>query len=227
MKNAIQFPFHFDVQRMMLELEAIKSSFIPIHSLRIKENDLMGIHLIIPLLEGTDDQGKRYRFTPELEQSPYLQAVLDTFQCDKLMFRVHNLRAKGKIELHRDSDRGLVNNIVRIHIPVTTNEEVYFYVNGERVCMQNGECWFANISEMHEVENRSDTDRLQLMIDCELNEWWEQLLRENGIDITTFSEWQEHSLEELQLMKENILAMGAIADKTLLEKMDRAIAAKS
>ncbi len=226
--NAIQFNFKFDVQQIQQELESIATSFNSIHSLKIKENDLNGIHLITPAPEGKkNSKGYTYRRTDELKQCPYLQSILDTFQCDKLVYRVHNLRAKGKIELHRDLGRGLVNKIVRIHIPVTTNEEVYFYVNGERVLMQNGECWLANITELHEVENRSDTDRLQLMIDCDLNDWWESILREHGVQLEETSGLQSHTLEELKQMKENFLLMGIELDQTIIKEINLAIDVKT
>ena len=142
------------------------------------------------------------------------------------MYRVHNLRAKGKIALHRDSDRGLINRIVRIHIPVTSNEQVYFHVNEERVQMQNGECWFADITQLHEVENRSDTDRLQLMIDFELNDWWKNIFANRGFQIQQDSGWEQHSIEQLQQMKENLSMLKVQPEGGLLEKIEQAISAK-
>jgi len=129
--------------------------------------------------------------------------------------------------LHRDSDRGLTHNIVRIHIPITTNDEVYFYVNEERIQMQNGECWFADITQLHEVENRSEEDRLQLMIDCDLNDWWRNILKEKGLQFEEISIWNNHTLKELQFMKENLLIMGKDHNQELLEKIDLEIALKS
>lgn len=226
--KAIRFPFHFDTTRIRQELEVIATSFAPINSIKIKKDHLQGIHLITPAPGGAkDERGFSYLSTPELDQSPYLQSILNTFQCDKFIYRVHNLKAKGKINLHRDADRGLVNNIVRIHIPVTTNDEVYFYVEGERVCMQNGECWFADITQLHEVENRSDTDRLQLMIDCNLNDWWENILIEHGVDLDADLEWTSHSLENLQAMKANYAQLASDLNSEILDKIDRAIARKT
>lgn len=224
--NAIRFSYQFDAQRIWQELQAIEQSFDTIHSIRIKENKLQGMHLITPNRDGEKDgNGFSYRLTAELKQSPYLQSILDTFQCDKFIFRVHNLKAKGEIKLHRDLGRGLQDRIVRIHIPVTSNEEVYFYVNGERVQMQNGECWFADITQFHEVENRSDTDRLQLMMDCELNEWWENILKEHGVQLEEISEWSHYSVEELKSMKESFQAAGSSFNDAL-KKIDVAIADK-
>lgn len=226
--TSIQFDFRFDALAIQQELQAIIQSFQAINSLKIAEYHLQGMHLINPAPEGlTDAQGYTYVSTPELDQSPYLQSVLDTFQCNKLMFRVHNLVAGGKIDLHRDSDRGLVNNIVRIHIPVTTNDQVYFIVGGKRVIMKNGECWFADITQLHEVENRSATDRWQLMIDCDLNDWWKNILAQHGVQVAEQNPWKNFSLEDLQGMKNNLTQQSADVDLALLAQIDQAIAQKS
>ena len=226
--NAVQLPFQFDAQRIEQELQTISASFNSILSERIKGNKLKGIHLIIPNLEGEKDiNGHSYHSSPELDKCPYLQSILETFQCDKFIYRIHNLTTKGKIELHRDSQRGLSNRIVRIHIPVTTNKAVHFHVNGERIYMKNGECWFADITQPHEVENRSDTDRLQLMIDCDLNDWWEHILEKHGIQLKKNSGWGNYTLEELQLMKENFLIMGTDLAQRFLIKINLEIEEKT
>ncbi len=225
--NAIQFPFQFDAQRIHGELLAISSAFQTIHSNKIEEERLQGMHLIRPSINGQkDDHGYTYQLSKELKQSPYLQSILDFFPCDKLQFRIHNLQAKGAISLHRDSDRGLTSGIVRIHIPVTTNPSIYFYVNGERILMQNGECWYADITQLHEVENRSDTDRLQLMIDCQLNDWWKNLLSEQGLDSSFYSKWNKHSLEELVTMKTEFAKNGILLEEAELQEMEMVIALK-
>jgi hypothetical protein len=225
--NAIRFNFQFDAQKMEQELGAIASSFETIFSRSTKDGMLMGIHLITSSeVSGQSSNGKTYQMTPELEQSPYLQSVLDTFKCDKFNYRVHNLTSGGKITLHRDGGKSIPDRIIRIHIPVTTNDEIYFHVNGERVQMQNGECWLADISKPHEVENRSSTDRMQLMIDCDLNDWWEAILEEQGISVAPISNWSRHSLEDLRAMKENLLLAGAEVNAGLLVELDKEIERK-
>ena len=206
--KAIKLPFLFDSQKLQNELTAIAKSFESIHSVRIKENALNGIHLIIPTPENRkNEKGYTYSHTKELNQSPYLQSVLDTFQCDKNLYRVHNLRPKGKIDLHTDVGSGLSNKIVRLQIPVTTNDEVYFWVDGERIIMQSGECWLVDITQPHEVENKSEKDRLKLLIDCDLNDWWKAILTKHGLELEAYSEWNSYSLDALHSMKENILRM--------------------
>lgn len=206
--NAIKLPFKFDAKKIQKELEAISTSFQPILSAQIEEEKLVGVHLITPDFDGRkNEKGHTYHFSEELKKCPYLQLILDTFQSDKFMFRTQNLKPGGKIEKHRDRGRGLVDGIVRLNIPVTTNEDVHFLINGERIPMQNGECWLPNVSELHEVENRSDSLRMQLMIDCDLNDWWKTVLKENGIEFNESNSYKTYNLEELQEMRENFLSM--------------------
>lgn len=216
--NAVKFPFEFDVKRIASELEKISDGFEPIFSLHIKDFDLMGTHLIIP----NPKEGElSYLETDELKKSPYLKEVLDSFPSDKLIYRVHKLIAGGKINLHHDAGRGLKNGIVRIHIPLTSNDQNFFYVDDERVQMKNGECWWANITKPHHVENRSNTDRLQLMIDCEMNDWWEERLREEGIELKADQQYEGHSLQTLKAIRSTLIALNT--DSRTLEELEASI----
>jgi hypothetical protein len=226
--NAIRFNFQFDVQKMAEELRVIASSFETIHSRSTQDNMLQGIHLITSIADGQRTaEGHTYQVSPELERSPYLQSVLETFKCDKFNYRVHNLTPQGKITLHRDHGRSIKDRVIRIHIPVTTNDDIYFYVDGERIQMQNGECWLADISKPHEVENRSPTDRMQLMIDCDLNDWWEKILADHGVHVPAVSNWSHFDLGALRSMKENLGLIGSTIDSALLEELDLEIAQRS
>jgi hypothetical protein len=219
--NAIQFNFQFDAQKMAQELRDLSAAFEPIYSRSTQDNRLKGIHLITSVANGAQlANGQTYQATEALKRSPYLQAVLDTFKCNKFNYRVHNLTSGGKITLHRDHGKSITDRVIRIHIPVTTNEEIYFYVNGERIQMQNGECWLADISKPHEVENRSPTDRMQLMIDCDLNDWWEKVLKDHGVPIPVTSEWSHYTVADLRSMKENFAGMVPEVDPAMLKELD-------
>ena len=56
-------------------------------------------------------------------------------------------------------------NSHRIHIPIVTGENNIFLVNGELKNMQVGEMWEINNELPHMVENRSDEDRIHLIVD--------------------------------------------------------------
>ena len=100
MKSAIKLPFQFDADQMLHELQAISDSFQLIRN-QYTGSSLYGMHLILPNIDFYENEkGETFQFTEELDQSPYLQEVLDTFQCNKFSFRVQNLLPGGSIGLH-------------------------------------------------------------------------------------------------------------------------------
>lgn len=216
--NALKLNFQFDGDRMKQELESILDSFQLIKN-PYTGNSLNGIHLTLPLQDGiANEKGETFCMTEELKKCLYLQEVLNTFKCDKLTFRAQNLKAGGNIGKHSDGGRGLNNNIVRLNIPVSTNENVYTYYNGERILMKNGECWLPNVIKPHEMKNDSDETRWLILIDCDLNDWWKDILREKGIDFDNISKHANSSLEELQSMKESFISMNM--DKNMIEELE-------
>jgi mannose-6-phosphate isomerase-like protein (cupin superfamily) len=61
--------------------------------------------------------------------------------------------------------------MVRLHIPVVTNDAVDFRLNGERVVLEAGSCWYLRLSDPHSVANRGTEDRVHLVVDAEVNDW--------------------------------------------------------
>jgi aspartyl/asparaginyl beta-hydroxylase (cupin superfamily) len=76
-----------------------------------------------------------------------------------------NLPKNQKIDSHFDTgDYFLKRN--RIHIPIITNEECFFKIDGEIKNMKEGEVWEINNNEKeHSVENNGNEDRIHLLID--------------------------------------------------------------
>ena len=65
--------------------------------------------------------------------------------------------------------------MVRVHVPVTTNPEVEFQVNGSRVVLAAGSAWYLRLSDPHSVANRGSADRVHLVVDADVNGWVEAL----------------------------------------------------
>lgn len=79
-----------------------------------------------------------------------------------------NLPAGKSIGRHIDAnpigDR--FNRCHRIHIPITTNKDCLFEIDGEYMNMKEGEVWeINNIKKKHSVSNSGKTDRIHLLID--------------------------------------------------------------
>ena len=115
--------------------------------------------------------------TPFLEAMPYIREILTMFQCVLLATRLMKLSPGSTIKEHRDHDLDLESGTVRLHVPIVTNDEVDFRLNGLRVVMQPGECWYLRLSDPHSVENRGKCERIHLVIDAVANPWLRSLIQ--------------------------------------------------
>ena len=80
------------------------------------------------------------------------------------------------IKEHRDHELDVESGCVRIHIPVITNPEVHFILNGKRVVMEAGDCWNLRLSDPHSVRN-DGPDRIHLVVDMLANDWVREQFR--------------------------------------------------
>ena len=87
-----------------------------------------------------------------------------------MLFR-SKLAAGTKIHEHKDRDLCFEEGLVRFHIPVLTNPQVEFFLEGEAMHLQEGECWYMNFNLPHSLYNKSNLDRIHLVIDARVNEW--------------------------------------------------------
>lgn len=124
----------------------------------------------------SDPSCTEFADTPFLDESPYLHSVLDAFECPLLAVRLMKLAAGARIKEHTDHDLELEKGTVRLHIPVVTNEDVDFRLNGSRIVMNEGECWYLRLSDPHSVENNGQSDQVHLVIDAEVNPWLQKQL---------------------------------------------------
>jgi hypothetical protein len=74
------------------------------------------------------------------------------------------LDANSQVFTHKDSGDYL-SNVRRFHIPLITNENVYYTVGGEEINMEQGKCYEINNLKLHSVNNSSEHDRVHLLID--------------------------------------------------------------
>lgn len=115
--------------------------------------------------------------TPLLALCPSMAAALTTFACPLLSVRLMRLGAGSVIKTHRDDDLDAEHGRARLHVPIVTNDRVDFRLNGERVALREGECWYLRLSDPHSVTNAGETDRVHLVIDAIVNDWLMDLMR--------------------------------------------------
>ena len=126
----------------------------------------------------TSFPNKEYKNTDLLDRCPYFKEIMDWFQCEKEAVRLLRLGPRSEIKEHVDNDTSYEDGFFRIHIPIITNPEVFFYVDKKLVPMKMGECWYANFQLPHSVENKSAEPRIHLTIDCIRNDWSDKLFAE-------------------------------------------------
>jgi tetratricopeptide (TPR) repeat protein len=98
--------------------------------------------------------------------APVVDYVSDYYHDNGFVVRLilARLAAGGKIPKHTDAGYSLLN-CHRIHLPIITNDDVAFFVDGEEINMKTGELWEINNGTVHAVENRGSEDRVHLIVD--------------------------------------------------------------
>ncbi|MFO0747717.1 MAG: aspartyl/asparaginyl beta-hydroxylase domain-containing protein [Myxococcota bacterium] len=109
--------------------------------------------------------------TPLMARCPAVAELVGRFACPLAAVRFLRLGPGARILPHRDYDLGFDRGEVRVHVPVRTDPAVRFIVGGTALAMQPGEAWYADFGLTHEVENRSATARIHLVLDCGVNDW--------------------------------------------------------
>jgi hypothetical protein len=173
----LQLPFQFDVARMQEEVMQLADTRWKLHyqvmhyegswsAIPLRSIDGATDHIII-----APDGNTNYQDTIFLEQSPYLKEVLAQFHCPLLAVRLLKLDAGAQIKEHRDAELHFEKGEIRLHIPVITHDEVYMYLDNERVHPKEGECWYMNFNLPHAIRNESPVNRIHLVIDAVVNDW--------------------------------------------------------
>jgi quercetin dioxygenase-like cupin family protein len=95
-------------------------------------------------------------FNSSLEEGVIISAILINLPKGKSI--------KRHIDANPIGER--FNQCHRIHIPITTNENCIFEINGEEKSLKPGEIWeISNVFKPHSVRNEGDCDRIHLLID--------------------------------------------------------------
>jgi hypothetical protein len=181
--DRLQLPIALDLALLLRDLEVFSSAKWTRHFVRANYD---GDWSVIPLRgpEGAKHPvqmifphptAKAFENTPFLDGCPYFRSVMEMFQCPLRTVRLMRLTPGSVIKEHSDPDLCFEDGMVRIHVPITTNDDVEFLVNGSHVAMKPGSCWYLRLSDRHSVANKGDTDRVHLVIDAFVNDWITQV----------------------------------------------------
>jgi hypothetical protein len=169
----------FDAERLCAELDLLDANawtahFVPEHyagdwSVLPLRAPAGATHPILRITSPPAATG--WEDTELLAGCPYFGEVLAAFECPLQAARLMRLAPGSTIKEHRDHDLAAEWGVARLHIPITSNDQVDFRVNGTRVDMAPGSSWYLRLADPHSVANRGDTTRVHLVIDAEVNGW--------------------------------------------------------
>jgi hypothetical protein len=179
MVDRVKLPLSFNRRRLQEDLTRLQASDWIEHF--VKQN-YEGEWSVIPLrgpatathpvmMIYPDPTCTEFANTSFLDDSKYFPEVLHSLRCPLEAARLMKLSAGSRIREHTDLDLAAEQGTARLHIPIQTNDQVDFRLNGTRVVLREGECWYLRLSDPHSVENRGNTDRIHLVIDAKVNGW--------------------------------------------------------
>jgi hypothetical protein len=183
-RDRIRLPLRFDAAALQADLATIDGPAWIHHFIK---HNYDGEWTVLPLrapstathpvqMIQADHACDTYVDTPVLAACPAIAAALRAFSCPLQSVRLMRLGGGSVIRTHRDYDLDVEHGRARLHVPVVTNEQVEFYLNGERVDLREGECWYLRLSDPHSVINGGLRARVHLVIDAIADDWLQALL---------------------------------------------------
>lgn len=182
--------------------------------------DWSGVALISAadaLTELSPGRGAPLQRAPWLRDERWRQG-LRNLSLDIVSARLLRLGPGGQIHEHRDYDLDGPQADLRLHIPLLSPPHVDFWLDGQRMPMQAGECWFLDLARRHRVDNRDTSARVHLVLDCRPGAWLEQMISdglhstpEPGLAVTPLQCFQRLVAEDVALFQ----ALRALHDPDL------------
>ena len=177
--DRLRLPFRFDPALLARDLASLSSAAWVRHYVKANyDGDWSIVPLRAPAGEthpirmiNADPSCQNFVDTPLLDACPYFRDVIATFETSLRNVRLMRLTAGSLIKEHHDVDLSFEDGMVRLHIPVVTNSDVDFRLNGTRVNLEAGSCWYLRLSDPHSVANRGSKDRVHLVVDAFVNDW--------------------------------------------------------
>ncbi len=222
----LKLPFQFNVQKLKSELESLlKTKWIPHFNADGYDGEWNSIALYAQdgdesNISADPNVSSTLKETPILNNSKYLKKVIEQIKCPLLSVRLLRLGKGAFIKPHRDYNLGYENNNFRIHIPIITNQQVSFILDGIKLNMEEGQCWYTNVNYIHSVSNNGESDRIHLVIDCERNEWSDRLFFSMAPESSFFpKEKNNYSLDMMKNMIEELKLINTAGAKETIEEL--------
>lgn len=223
--RSIRFPFVFDIKRLKDDFTKVVNFNWVDH---YNTNDYNGKWTSIALLSQNGNYNAINALpndepllpTQVLESCKYFNEILNDFLFEKTAVRLMQLNAGAVIKPHTDNCLGYEDGFFRIHIPVITNPDVEFILDGERLIMGEGECWYIDANFTHSVTNNGTENRIHLVIDGIRNEWTDTLFFKEAESDRFLKPEKVISDQEKELIIAELKRMNTTAANNILKEME-------
>lgn len=182
MLSCIRLPLKFDPAPLQAEVAALPiEDWVPHFNTSYYTGDWSGVALrsvggvARQLYPDPNPQGA-WEDTEILGYCPALAAAVGAFECEKLSVRLLRLGPGASVREHTDYNLGYEDGEVRFHVPVLTNHDTVFELEGRPVEMLPGEAWYLDLNLRHRVANGGQEPRVHLVVDCVVNDWITEML---------------------------------------------------
>ncbi|MCP4277494.1 MAG: aspartyl/asparaginyl beta-hydroxylase domain-containing protein [Gammaproteobacteria bacterium] len=108
--------------------------------------------------------------TPALQHAPLMEQIIDSLPCEKRRVRLLRLEPNREIFWHCEPWHTIDSRLLRLHVPIVTDDLVDFQISHEDLRWRPGELWYGDFSFPHRLHNRSNIERIHLVIDVETND---------------------------------------------------------
>jgi len=154
-------------------------------SIRGYSDDVLNI--LKPGVLKSDVKPDELRWTKLYEEPSLLpiKEILSHIPAEFERVRVMRLKAGTTIKKHTDKVDTAIKNkdIIRIHIPLRTSLNVYFYLwegkEEQLYHLETGKYYYTDVTKPHAVHNKWTKDRLHLVVDCYNNDKIKNLLKQS------------------------------------------------
>ncbi len=134
-----------------------------------------------PAKDHADGSWTDWLDTSLLRSSAYLASVVAGFRAhtDVTLVRLLRLASGGVVKEHTDPTLGLEveRSVIRLTVPIITNEHCRFFLSGREVPWKPGECWYLRFADPHSAVNEGAQERIHMSIDVIPNAWVRELVR--------------------------------------------------
>ncbi len=118
-----------------------------------------------------------------LSKCPEVEKILNLLPGDKERVRFMEVQPRSRVFWHYDNGETIdeldYKKNVRLHMPIFTNEQVEMNICHNKIKWEEGKIYYGDFSFPHMIHNKSDKNRIHLVIDLKINDNFISLMPKN------------------------------------------------